>query len=379
MNRIFDPDDPIDLPFETRPDEGSDGEIPPVAAAFVAVPPPGPAGPDVSREVPAAAGALDAAPAGAMPPSGIPAVSGATAAPPAAAPLAAPAAVPAAPASDAPASEAAGAAAEADTAAASGAPISAPAAAPARSRAPSRRPSVRLERLAERSRRPDDRLLLISALAGVCMVSVAGSLLYFGYWNRLQQSLTQERNLLLVERLRSLGPAASAPAPAPVAPELPAPAGVPGATAVPPPADSGPAAEGLPPPPPEEPWIEQLSSLPRSPQTPSRVLTVPVSPGLGASAPAARPSAAASQTRATPSRAAAPRASAPLPQLVGVVAGAGRSPSAIFLVGGSSLSVATGDVIGSSGWRLRSAEGETALIERDGEVRQISIASGNGF
>ena len=29
--------------------------------------------------------------------------------------------------------------------------------------------------------------------------------------------------------------------------------------------------------------------------------------------------------------------------------------------------------------RLRSAEGETALIERGGDLRQVSIASGNGF
>jgi len=37
--------------------------------------------------------------------------------------------------------------------------------------------------------------------------------LYLTSWNQAQQSLRQERNLLLVERLRSLGPAgASAPA-----------------------------------------------------------------------------------------------------------------------------------------------------------------------
>jgi hypothetical protein len=65
--------------------------------------------------------------------------------------------------------------------------------------------------------------------------------------------------------------------------------------------------------------------------------------------------------------------------LVGVVGSPGRSGSAIFLVGGSSMSVESGQMIGSTGWRLRSADGETALIERDGDVRQVSIASGNGF
>lgn len=204
--------------------------------------------------------------------------------------------------------------------------------------------------------------MLIGALCGVCLASLVGSLLYFGHWTRLQQSIAQERNLLLLERLRSLGPATPSPVqgPEPAAPILPAPAD-PGATG----------AEGLPPPPPQEAWIEQLSSLPQTAPSSPRVLTVPVSPRLRASAPSARASSSPTTAQA--------RSSAPLPQLVGVVAGAGRVPSAIFLVGGSSMSVTSGEQIGSTGWRLRSAEGETALIERGGELRQVSIASGNGF
>lgn len=224
--------------------------------------------------------------------------------------------------------------------------------------------------------RPDERQLLIGALCGVCLASVAGSLLFFGHWTRLQQNIAQERNLLLLERLRSLGPATPTPVsgPEPAAPILPAP---PSATA--------PGAEGLPPPPPQEAWIEQLSTLPPAAPTPPRVLTVPVSPRLaqssagGSAAPSARAS-GTSPVRASGTPSAAPsRAAMPLPQLVGVVAGAGRAPSAIFLVGGSSMSVGSGELIGSTGWRLRSAEGETALIERGGELRQVSIASGNGF
>lgn len=212
-----------------------------------------------------------------------------------------------------------------------------------------------------RPRRPDDRLLLIGALCGVCLASLVGSLLYFGHWTRLQQSITQERNLLLLERLRSLGPANPSPVqgPDPVAPALPAPV-----------MPSAAGAEGLPPPPPQEAWIEQLSSLPETPPASPRVLTVPVSPRLAAAAPPARASASTPPPQA---------AAAPLPQLVGVVAGAGRAASAIFLVGGSSMSVSSGEQIGATGWRLRSAEGETALIERGGELRQVSIASGNGF
>jgi len=214
-----------------------------------------------------------------------------------------------------------------------------------------------------RLRRLDERLVLIGTLCGVCLASVVGSLLYFGHWTRLQQAISQERNLLLLERLRNLGPATPSPVqgPEPAAPLLPAPAAA-GSTA----SDADPS---LPPPPPQEPWIEQLSSLPETPPAARRVLTVPVSPRLAAAAPPARGS--ASPSPAQPA--------VPLPQLVGVVAGAGRAPSAIFLVGGSSMSVSSGEQIGATGWRLRSAEGETVLIERGGELRQVSIASGNGF
>ena len=216
--------------------------------------------------------------------------------------------------------------------------------------------------------RLDDRLLLIGALCGVCLVSLVGSLLYFRFWNRLQVNLAQERNLLLVERLRSLGPAnpSPVPGPEPAAPLLPAPAA----------SNSG-GDPGLPPPPPQEAWIEQLSALPSAAPTPPRVLTVPVSPSLSATTTPSRGTPGSSSAR-TPASGPA-RAVGPLPQLVGVVAGAGRAPAAIFLVGGSSMSVASGELIGSTGWRLRSAEGETALLERGGDLRQVSIASGNGF
>ena len=210
------------------------------------------------------------------------------------------------------------------------------------------------------SRRGDDRILLISALAGVCMLSVAGSLVFFGTWNRLQQSLNQERNLLLVERLRSLGPANPSPIQGPVTAQTPQAS----------PANTGSGKDGGLPPPPEEPWIQQLSSLPSPAPSAPPVLRVPLSPQLTAPAP----------TTAVPrsTGAATPRSSGPLPQLLGVMGGAGRSTSAIFLLGGNSITVGPGEGIGSSGWRLRSAEGETAVIERNGEQRQMSIANGNG-
>ena len=66
----------------------------------------------------------------------------------------------------------------------------------------------------------------------------------------------------------------------------------------------------------------------------------------------------------------------PAPELVGVVSSVGRPASAIFQMGGSSSSVSVGETIGGSGWRLRSADGDTAQIERGGEVRRISISNG---
>jgi len=244
-------------------------------------------------------------------------------------------------------------------------------AAPARPQAHAEKASEPLEAAAEagRRRRHDQSLLLITALAGMGLVSAASSIFYVSHWNRLQQSLSQERNLLLVERLRSLGPAIATPltGPEPVAPSLPQPSLVPSAPATT--AAPGSSADGLPPPPPEEPWIQQLSSLPGSGSpAPSGLLRVPVSPQLRTAPPQA-PAPASAPPR--------PAASAPpLPQLVGVVGAAGRTSSAIFLVSGTSMSVGPGETIGSSGWRLRSADGETALIEKGGDLRQVSIING---
>jgi hypothetical protein len=93
------------------------------------------------------------------------------------------------------------------------------------------------------------------------------------------------------------------------------------------------------------------------------VLKVPFTPAIGAGAPAAPP----------------PLPSEPstnLPLLVGVVQSQGRSASAIFQIGGSSTSASVGESIAGSGWRLRSASGDTAVIERGGQQRRLSISSG---
>jgi hypothetical protein len=36
-----------------------------------------------------------------------------------------------------------------------------------------------------------------------------------------------------------------------------------------------------------------------------------------------------------------------------------------------------GEAIGTSGWRLRMAGGDVAEIEKDGEVRRVSISNGS--
>ena len=207
--------------------------------------------------------------------------------------------------------------------------------------------------------RPDRHTLLLTAMGGVCMISVASSVLYLTHSSRMQQALTQERSLLLVERLRSLGPA------------NPAPLGAVGGTL----------ANGVQPllttsgdqlpPPPEEPWIEQLSQLPHQEGARAPVLRVPVSPKLAAAAPPASGGGGYTERSAAPVG-----GGGAVPELVGVVGSAGRSASAIFQMGGSSTSVNAGEAIGGSGWRLRSADGDAALIERGGEVRRLSISNG---
>jgi hypothetical protein len=209
-------------------------------------------------------------------------------------------------------------------------------------------------------------LMLIGAFTAAGLVSASSGVLALSQWNHFQESLQQERSLLLVERLRNFGPAAQATPPAPA---LAPPSGMtPMASS--PQTDVKPltqaysqvaasAENDLPPPPPQEPWIEQLGELPR-PQRNAPILRVPVSPKLAAAA--------------APTRTSQPPG--PLPLLVGVVGAPGKAGSAIFQMGGSTSTVSVSEPIGSSGWRLRSTDGDSVLIEHDGDVRRIAIGSG---
>ena len=194
-------------------------------------------------------------------------------------------------------------------------------------------------------RRPELLPISVAGMGLAVTLTMAG---LAAHWDQQQQALRQERNLLLLERLRALGPGT----PSAVNPAEPA-------------HDPSAAVNGLPPPPPSEPWMEELAQLPASGAPAAGVLSVPVSPRITAAAPSTAPSAA---------QGASPWAG--LPQLVGVVQIPGRPGSAIFQIGGTSTSAGAGESIGGSGWLLRSASGDSAVIERGGEQRRLSVSSG---
>ncbi len=181
----------------------------------------------------------------------------------------------------------------------------------------------------------------------IAAASVAGLALIGGFslwrgWSEARNDLRQERNLRLLEGIRSLGttPDTSGTNPAPAA--------------------TG--SDALPPPPPSEPWIEELGQL--EARSPGGVapLQVPLNGTLQAPAPAA-------------TLPVAPAAGA-TPELLGVVQIPGKPGSAIFQVGGSSTNALVGESIGGSGWRLVSTSGDSAVIERGGTSRRVSISSG---
>lgn len=190
-------------------------------------------------------------------------------------------------------------------------------------------------------RRQPQVLPVAAAAAGLSSALVMA--VAWGLWHQQQQVLRQERNLVLLERLRSLGPATQTTDAA---------------------ATGNAADSDLPPPPPGEPWMEELAQLPADGAPAADVLKVPFNAAIGNRAPAVG-------VPPLP-----PLASEGLPQLVGVVQSQGRGSSAIFQIGGSSSSAAVGETIAGSGWRLRSVAGEGAVIERGGQVRRLSISSG---
>ena len=181
----------------------------------------------------------------------------------------------------------------------------------------------------------------IATASMACLTLIGGFSLWRG-WSEARNDLRQERNLRLLEGIRSLGAA---------------PEGSGNNTASP-----ATGSDALPPPPPSEPWIEELGQLEASSPGGVAPLQVPLNGTLQAPAPAATlPVAPPAGTT---------------PELLGVVQIPGKPGSAIFQVGGSSTNALVGESIGSSGWRLVSTSGDSAVIERGGTSRRVSISSG---
>ncbi len=208
--------------------------------------------------------------------------------------------------------------------------------------------------------------LLLAITTGAVVVATGAALVVLGLWNQSQQAIQQERNMLLIERLRNMGPSSSA-ATAQATADATAEGDQSSATA------AGAAQGGdLPPPPPGEPWVEELAALPATGAPLAGVLRVPVNGRITSPAPEA----SGNRNRNSNSGNRSGSADSSAPQLVGVVQVAGQSGSAIFQIGGSSTSAAVGESIGASGWRLRSASGDSAVIEKGGEQLRVSISSG---
>lgn len=177
--------------------------------------------------------------------------------------------------------------------------------------------------------------LSIALAISLSGLGVGGAVVLWHGSHQARQDLQQERNLRLLQGLRTLE--------APV--------------------------EAAPPAAPQNPWIEELEPLGGS-AAPLKPLQVPLNGTL--QVPPAGPSAAV-PTTPTPAPA-GPAIKAP--ELLGVVQIPGQPGSAIFQSNGSSSSTSVGDTIGSTDWRLISISGDSAVIERGGSRRHVSISSG---
>ena len=184
----------------------------------------------------------------------------------------------------------------------------------------------------------DSTLWLLPMLTGIAVASVVSCGWLIGNWQISQSQLEQERNLLIVERLRqNITPAAvPAPAPQPQQPSL----------------------SDLPPPTRDQPSAQQPDAISLAP------LTLPI-----------RQTPPSTQQPQSPSVAPSPDAglAQELPVLTGVVQGPGGSSSAIFQVGQGSLSAGIGESIGNSGWTLDAINDTGAVIKRNGERRNLSV------
>ena len=197
---------------------------------------------------------------------------------------------------------------------------------------------------AEPAKHQDSNLWLLPMLTGIAVASVVSCGWLIGNWQISQSQLEQERNLLLVERLRQNITQAREPM---------ATAGQPRQATL----------SDLPPPTTEQPTAQQPTA-----QQPDPISLAPLTlPIRQSPLPTQQPDFAPSLTTPGPGRI------DDEPQLTGVVQGPGGSSSAIFQVGQGSLSAGIGEPIGNSGWTLDAINDTGAVIRRNGERRNLSV------
>ena len=214
--------------------------------------------------------------------------------------------------------------------------------------------------------------LAIACSGGLACLALGTSATLWLGWNQASADLRQERTIRLIEGIRGLNPGTDT---ASTAAAATAKANKPGESA-----------DGLPPPPPNEPWIEDLGQLDGQGGGGSgggsgggggaAPLQVPVNGTLRAPAPVATAAPSPGPATPPPPVPSSGGGGGGSPELVGVVQIPGKPGSAIFQVGGSSTNASAGESIGSSGWRLLSTNGDSAVIERAGVRRSVSISSG---
>jgi hypothetical protein len=171
------------------------------------------------------------------------------------------------------------------------------------------------------------------AMAGPVLVSMGVCLWLARNWQATLTALNRERDLQLIERVRSL--------PAPVVASHP---------------------DGKDPKAPR-----QQATTTSSTATASTEFRLPASLKPVTIPVPQTPQPDAAQPATTPA------ATLPEPLLVGVVHAGGGRGSAIFRLDQLSFSAVPGEQIGNSGWRLKSVQASGAVIERQGQQRNLSV------
>lgn len=195
----------------------------------------------------------------------------------------------------------------------------------------------------------ESNLWLLPMLTGIAVASVVSCGWLIGNWQISQSQLEQERNLLLVERLRQT----IAPSKEPVATREQV---------------QQPQFSDLPPPTAQPTSTQQLPSQQPASQQPETISLAPLTLPI-------RQTPLSTQQPDQASVTMAPNAGLfdDEPQLTGVVQGPGGSSSAIFQIGQGSLSAGIGEHIGNSGWTLEAISDTGAVISRNGERRNLSV------